>query len=111
MTNILKALLMAAAVTVVSTSGFAEGYRNDSKAHSRSDSQTRQHVQLNNSDIRAVQESLKDEGYNLPVDGVWGQQTVDALRSFQRANNLSATGQLDSETVAELDVDVSGYDD
>lgn len=59
---------------------------------------------MSNDQIEDVQESLKDKGYSLTIDGVWGPETANALRSFQRANNLRVTGQPDSETLSELDV-------
>ena len=42
----------------------------------------------------------------MTVDGVWGPRTVEALRLFQRDNNMSATGSLDSQTIAKLGVDL-----
>lgn len=63
--------------------------------------------QLSSAEIQDVQQSLNDEGYSLSVDGVWGPQTRDAIRNFQQANNLDVTGTLDSQTLAELDVDVN----
>ncbi|MBU8541369.1 peptidoglycan-binding domain-containing protein [Falsiroseomonas tokyonensis] len=54
---------------------------------------------------RQVQEALNQRGYNAgSVDGIMGPRTRSALREFQRANNLSATGRADSATMAALNV-------
>jgi len=60
------------------------------------------------SHIKEVQQALKDKGYDPgPVDGVMGSKTKDALKSFQSASNLSATGTLNSETAEKLGVQSS----
>jgi peptidoglycan hydrolase-like protein with peptidoglycan-binding domain len=59
-------------------------------------------------DIRQVQEALKTQGHDPgPIDGVMGPKTRHALRAFQQAKNLKATGQLDSETTSALGVSAS----
>jgi peptidoglycan hydrolase-like protein with peptidoglycan-binding domain len=51
----------------------------------------------------AVQRALAQLGYyHGPVDGVVGPQTQRALRSFQSADALPATGQIDSATLRAL---------
>lgn len=57
--------------------------------------------------VESIQASLAQEGYNVSVDGVWGPQSAEALRQFQQANNLDATGQIDAQTLAALNVDAS----
>jgi hyperosmotically inducible protein len=53
--------------------------------------------------VRRVQEALKDKGHDPgQIDGVLGPQTQQALREFQKAENLPATGQLDGQTVVRL---------
>lgn len=53
-----------------------------------------------------VQERLRDLGFYVRdnIDGQWGPRTATALRNFQRARGLEATGQLDSRTMAALDL-------
>jgi peptidoglycan hydrolase-like protein with peptidoglycan-binding domain len=59
--------------------------------------------------VRHVQQKLKDIGYQAgAVDGVLGPQTQSALREFQRARGLDATGRMDSKTLAELDREPTG---
>lgn len=116
MKNLHKTMLMAAVATFVATGVHAEGYKNsdrmDSQTYNRTQTSAQQYERLSNADVMDVQESLNDEGYNLAVDGVWGAQTANAIRSFQSEHqDLRATGDLDSQTLAELDVDVDGSRD
>lgn len=59
---------------------------------------------LDASTIESVQSSLKDEGHNVSVDGVWGPRTAAALREFQQSKDLPVTGQIDTQTLAALDI-------
>ena len=59
-------------------------------------------VQLSNGEARLLQQALNSEGYNIGIDGIIGQGTINTLRDYQAANNLSATGQLDQETLVSL---------
>jgi hypothetical protein len=55
--------------------------------------------------IREIQEALVAKGYNVEPSGVWGQQSVDALKKFQEdqnINNMSGRGKLDSMTLIAL---------
>lgn len=62
---------------------------------------------LSNQQIQDAQQSLRQEGHSLSVDGIWGPQTAQAVRQFQQENGLDVTGSLDSETLAALDVDAN----
>jgi peptidoglycan hydrolase-like protein with peptidoglycan-binding domain len=49
--------------------------------------------------MKNVQQKLADAGfYHRDIDGVWGPATQAALRSYQRANSLAVTGELDTAT-------------
>jgi peptidoglycan hydrolase-like protein with peptidoglycan-binding domain len=55
--------------------------------------------------IKKVQETLRDKGYDPgPIDGVMGSQTREALRQYQKAENLPVTGHLDGGTAGKLGV-------
>jgi peptidoglycan hydrolase-like protein with peptidoglycan-binding domain len=57
------------------------------------------------SDVKKVQETLRDKGYyTAPVDGVMGPQTRAAISKYQEAEKLPVTGRLDSETAGKLGV-------
>ncbi len=61
---------------------------------------------LGHATVYEIQRSLKAKGFNPgDVDGVIGSQTLNAVRSFQRANNL-AVGALTMETIRALGVKV-----
>lgn len=49
--------------------------------------------------VKHIQMALKNAGYNPgTIDGRMGGQTKDAIKSFQKANNLTPTGKVDKET-------------
>ncbi len=105
-------LLVAAAATGLSTAALAENYGDTSSQSGANASQTMDgnaNAQipgnLPQGQVQEIQTSLRERGYDLSVDGQWGPQTESAIREFQNANNLSVTGSLDSQTLAELDLD------
>jgi len=52
--------------------------------------------------VKAAQTALNKQGANLTVDGHMGPKTRDALKSFQTAHGLKATGKLDHSAQAAL---------
>lgn len=54
--------------------------------------------------IRSAQARLAGYGYSVAIDGIAGAQTGRALRHWQAANALAATGVLDAATLDSLDV-------
>ena len=60
--------------------------------------------ELDRQTVRDIQTSLANEGYSVRADGVWGPKTASALRQFQQANGLTASGVVDSKTLAALNV-------
>ena len=56
-------------------------------------------------DIKKAQDALKMKGLNPGTDGQMDAKTQQALRDFQKANDLPATGTLDEKTAAKLGVD------
>lgn len=58
--------------------------------------------------IRALQRELAKKGHEAgAVDGVWGENTRQALRDYQREHDLEATGTLTLPTLAALGIDVT----
>lgn len=56
-------------------------------------------------EIRQVQRSLNDKGYDAgPVDGVLGHRTRSGIRQYQESEKLPVTGRLDVETAGKLGV-------
>ncbi len=58
-------------------------------------------------DIQKVQDALKAKGHNPGTTGAMDDQTRDAIRAFQKANNLTLTGTVDEKTAAALGVTLS----
>lgn len=60
---------------------------------------------LDHGDTKKVQETLHDKGfYNGPVDGIMGHQTREAIRQYQKSEDMPVTGQLDGKTAEKLGV-------
>jgi peptidoglycan hydrolase-like protein with peptidoglycan-binding domain len=58
-----------------------------------------------NDSVKAVQTALNTKGgANVKVDGMMGKETRAALKKYQAANGLKATGQADAATKAKLGV-------
>jgi carboxyl-terminal processing protease len=54
-------------------------------------------------DVMEIEQNLLAKGFNPgQVDGVMDQQTIIAIRDFQRANNLQETGRIDDATAHKL---------
>jgi peptidoglycan hydrolase-like protein with peptidoglycan-binding domain len=65
--------------------------------------------QMSSAQITQLQQALKDKGHDPgAVDGVMSSQTQQAIRAFQQANGLQATGTVDAQTAAALGVSTSG---
>jgi peptidoglycan hydrolase-like protein with peptidoglycan-binding domain len=100
------ALALGPAAGWSQTSSDMPGYNSSSGSSSKGNSAT--YGQWSRQDVKSVQEALKDKGHNPgPIDGVMGPQTQQALRNFQRAQNIQQTGQLDSSTASALGVTLS----
>ena len=62
-------------------------------------------AQLDQQTIRDMQQALRDRGHEVgPIDGMWGQQTQSALREFQQAQGMQASGEPDQQTMSALGV-------
>lgn len=60
--------------------------------------------------VKLMQQALQDQGYGpAKVDGIYGNDTREAVRAFQKAKELKITGKADSETLALL-YDLPGGD-
>lgn len=95
------ALLGALAVSPAMARGAGE-QRSDMQGQQQSNRQS----QLDQNTIRQVQQQLQQQGYDVgQVDGVWGPQSQQALASFQRDQNIQATGRPDQQTMAALGVE------
>jgi peptidoglycan hydrolase-like protein with peptidoglycan-binding domain len=58
---------------------------------------------------RQAQQALAARGYNPgPADGMWGERSRRAMMDFQRANNLPATGSLNTSSMQALNMGGGG---
>jgi peptidoglycan hydrolase-like protein with peptidoglycan-binding domain len=58
-------------------------------------------------DIKKLQEALKAKGQDPgPVDGILGPKTRGAIKAFQEASGVKATGRLDDQTAQKLGVEM-----
>ena len=56
-------------------------------------------------DVERIQSALKDLGYDLEVDGEFGNQTYQAVRQFQEDNGLEVDGEVGEKTLNALGLD------
>jgi peptidoglycan hydrolase-like protein with peptidoglycan-binding domain len=81
------------------------------KLHRKTDERTTDGTSMrgHSEDMRMVQQSLKDSGYDPgPIDGVAGPHTAAALKAYQKAQGLPETGKADTDTMAKLGVGAAG---
>jgi len=72
---------------------------------SRSSRSKQELAAAHESAVKQMQQSLRDKGhYRGKVDGVIGLRTRAGIRAYQKAENLSVTGELDSPTAGKLGV-------
>jgi len=73
------------------------------ETHGTRGSTGRSHAQ-----VGAMQQALKDKGFDPgATDGVMGPKTTEALKAYQKSENLPTTGTMDGDTGAKLGVKVS----
>ena len=55
--------------------------------------------------VRQVQTELSNQGYKIgKVDGVMGKNTRQALTKYQKEHGIKATGRIDQNTLAKMDI-------
>lgn len=54
------------------------------------------------SSVKELQKLLNQAGYNLSVDGIFGDKTQSAVRAYQKANNLGVDGIVGDQTWGSL---------
>lgn len=65
-----------------------------------------QNMVVSSDDIKKAQQALKAKGLNPGTDGKMDARTQQALRDFQKSNDLPATGVLDQKTAEKLGVTI-----
>src|SRR5918994_4385584 len=75
------------------------------------DAGSQQEMVISSDDIKKAQEALKAKGKDPgAVSGRMHAKTQEALREFQKENDLPATGVLDKKTADKLGVTLKGED-
>lgn len=88
--------------------GKSDAGKTDSEAGKMGSAPRREVQKYSQQTIKEVQQALKDKGHDPgAIDGIIGEHTRQALRDFQKSNNLKATGSLDEETAQKLGVSLS----
>ena len=61
------------------------------------------------SEVRQIQTKLKRWGYyNGNIDGIYGSQTLKAVKEFQKKNGLTVDGIVGEKTLAALGITSTG---
>lgn len=60
-------------------------------------------------EVTWVQQRLKDKGYDIKVDGIFGDETNRVVREFQKANNLRNDGLVGPNTYAKLNIQEKSF--
>ena len=58
----------------------------------------------NDKGVAELQQKLKDKGYNIAVDGIYGKETQNAVTQYQTANNIKDAGIAGNETLTSLGI-------
>jgi peptidoglycan hydrolase-like protein with peptidoglycan-binding domain len=62
---------------------------------------------MTGSSVRHLQQALVEQGYEIDVDGDFGDATFEALSHFQEANDLDVDGIAGPQTLAALGLGVA----
>ena len=81
--------------------------QNDDQALPSRASESKTGAAMSSQDIQKVQDALKAKGHKPGTSGTMDDQTRDAIRAFQKANNLTLTGTVDEKTAAALGVNLT----
>ena len=96
------AMLALSSVAALPACSMFGGGTNSSQSSSASASRP---PALSQDMVQQLQTRLQQAGnYNGSIDGLWGPATEAGVRSYQQQHNLNATGQLDGDTLASLNL-------
>lgn len=80
----------------------ADSMKSDKKSSAMRDTRKRG-MAMSDEQVKAAQQALKDKGHDPGmVDGKMGAKTQAAIRDFQKAQGMEATGRLDMKTMQSL---------
>jgi hypothetical protein len=88
----------------------AQGQNEQNGQQSAQNSQAISPHNVSRGNVKQVQQALNKDGFKAgPTDGRWGRETTSAVRQFQQSKQLQPTGQLTEQTVADLGLDASKF--
>lgn len=62
-------------------------------------------IHLSPAAVRELQQAIDEEGFDIAsVDGIWGEETMQAAREYQRANRLEPTGTPTIQLIHSLEL-------
>ncbi len=61
-------------------------------------------------EVWLLQSLMKCHGYNVLIDGIWGQALTDKVKQFQRENSLYADGVVGKNTYIKLGIDPAVFE-
>lgn len=104
----INSAVMGLIASVALFAGFAVAQQNDPGMQQSDMSTMKQQgadMTKDTQTVKQVQQALSDKGYYQGrADGKWSSKTKSALKQFQQAQGMTATGQLDQQTLASLGV-------
>lgn len=93
-------IALLAMLCIFSGCGFMGGLQKEAKEEKN----ILGYVKGYNPRIKEIQKTLKEAGFNPgPIDGTMDKQTRRAIKDFQKANQIKATGIINIKTQAKLD--------
>jgi peptidoglycan hydrolase-like protein with peptidoglycan-binding domain len=110
-TSFLSTVLLTGAIGLVATPVFSQSQM-DKPPITKEPSQTppgaanKGTLKLSKQDVHQLQQALERKGYNAGTSGALDEKTKDAIRAFQKDNNLPITGSLDTRTASELGIEL-----
>jgi len=103
--NVAALLALSSAAALPACSMLGGDNSSSSSPASHASYSSLQSPALSQNMVQQVQVRLQQAGtYNGRIDGLWGPATEAAVRGYQQQHNLNATGQLDSNTLASLNL-------
>jgi peptidoglycan hydrolase-like protein with peptidoglycan-binding domain len=106
----LKRIAIAAAAALALTApAIAAGDRHSQSHDSSAAGPGATGQEMDSQTVRLLQQALQGKGHDVGgVDGIMGPRTQSALRQYQQAHGMPATGRLDQQTVSSLGLSSGG---
>jgi peptidoglycan hydrolase-like protein with peptidoglycan-binding domain len=94
------AIFSASAIAGGQSQSSSQGASQEPATQQQSQSQSQQNPEI----VKQAQEKLSAAGHEVQADGKMGPKTQAAVKEFQQKEGLQASGQLDQQTLAALEI-------